>query len=43
MKGHHFDANEVTEAKLQALLNTQDEFKHGRRTGNNAIAEMGST
>jgi hypothetical protein len=40
LKGRHFVTNEVTEAELQAVLNTltdqdfQDAFKNGRKPGN---------
>jgi hypothetical protein len=49
LKGRHFDAVEVIEAKSQAALNTlteqdfQDAFKNGRSAGNSACARKGTT
>jgi hypothetical protein len=50
LKVRHFDTTEVTEAEMQAVLNTlmehnfQDAFKkNGRRAGSSAYAWNGTT
>jgi hypothetical protein len=49
LKGHHFDTTEVMEVESQEVLNTltvldfQDAFKNGRRAGNGAYTQKGTT